>query len=196
MPTDVVVLAATAVLAVVALVAAVVTVRVARSAARDRADLRAELAARRTADERQAQERADRRAAEALVPVPYDPRTDRRGETGDLVVRPSDRSPSDPAPSPTRVVDGQVFVVPSQHEVVATALSRPTTRVAVLVHGLAHALRPESRDRISALMRREFTRRRRERQRAARRAARLHTPSSAPNPGTAWVSGTDQEQVR
>ncbi len=190
MPTDVVVLAATAALAVVALIAAVVTVRVARSVARDRAELRAELEARRAADERQAQERAGRRAAEALVPVPYDPSVDRRGESSDLVVRPSS------APSQTRVVDGQVFVVPSQHEVVATALSRPATRVAVLVHGLAHALRPESRDRISALMRREFTRRRRERQRAARQAARLHTPSAAPNPGTAWVSGADPEQAR
>ena len=190
MSTDAVVLAATAALAVVAVVAAIVTVRAARSAARDRAGLLAELAAQRAADERQAQERADRRAAQALVPVPYDPLVDGRGETHDLVVRP----PSEPAR--TRVVDGQVFVVPSQHEVVATALSRPTTRVAVLVHGLAHALRPESRDRISALMRREFTRRRRERQRAARQAARLHTPSAAPNAGTAWVSGADTEQPR
>lgn len=191
MPTDVAVLAATAVLAVVALVAAVVTVRVARSAARDRAELRVELEARRAGDERQAQDRAARLAADALVPVPYDPRVDRRGEVGDLVVRPSPG-----APAQTRVVDGQVFVVPSQHDVVATALSRPATRVSVLIHGLAHALRPESRDRISALMRREYTRRRRERQRAARQAARLHTPSAAPNPGTAWVSGPDPEQAR
>ena len=191
MSTDVVVLSATAVLAVVALVAAVVAVRVARSSARERADLRAELDRRRADDERHAQERAGRRTAEALVPVPYDPRTDRRGETGDLVVRPPTAEPS-----PTRVVDGQVFVVPSQHDVVATALSRPATRVSVLVHGLAHALRPESRDRISALMRREYTRRRRERQRAARQAARLHTPSSAPPPGTSWVSGSGPEQTR
>ncbi len=183
MPTDVVVLIATAVLALVALTAAIVTVRVARSAARDRTDLRAELDSRRAADELREQERAGRRAAEALVPVPYDPRVDRRGDVGDLVVR-----PHDPAPSETRVVDGQVFVVPSQHELVATALSRPATRVTVLIHGLAHALRPEARDRISALMRREYTRRRRERQRAARRAARLHTPSTTSNPGTAWVS--------
>ncbi|MEG9226158.1 hypothetical protein [Aeromicrobium sp. Sec7.5] len=190
MSTDVVVLAATAVLAVVALVAAVVTVRVARSSARDRAELRAELEARRAAEERQSSERAAVLAAEALVPVPYDPKVDRRGETGDLVVRPQT------APTQTRVVDGQVFVVPTQHDVVATALSRPAIRVSVLVHGLAHALRPESRDRISALMRREFTRRRRERQRAARQAARLHTPSAAPNPGTAWVSGPDVERTR
>lgn len=190
MSIDVVVLAATGVLAVVALVAAVVTVRVARSTARDRAELRTELEARRAADERQSSERAARLAADALVPVPYDPRVDRRGETGDLVVRPSD------TPTQARVVDGQVFVVPSQHDVVATALSRPATRVSVLVHGLAHALRPESRDRISALMRREYTRRRRERQRVARQAARLHTPTAAPNPGTAWVSSPDQEQAR
>ncbi len=193
MSTDVVVLAATGALAVVALVAALVTVRVARSTARDRAELRAELEARRAADERQSSERAARLAADALVPVPYDPRIDRRGETGDLVVRPQSDTPTQ---TQTRVVDGQVFVVPSQHDVVATALSRPATRVSVLVHGLAHALRPESRDRISALMRREYTRRRRERQRAARQAARLHTPSAAPSPGTAWVTSPDQEQAR
>jgi len=182
MPTDVVVLVATAVLALAAVVAAVVTVRAARSVTRERARLEARFRDLETAQAQAAHAAQRVRRSEALVPEPYEPREDDAA----LVVR-----SSEPAvvPTETRVVDGKVFVVPSQHDVVATALSRPTTRVAVLLHGLTHALRPESRDRIQALMRREVSRRRRERQRAARRAARVHVPSAPPP--TAWVSSSD-----
>ena len=69
---------------------------------------------------------------------------------------------------------------PTQAQVVRTALGRPGVRLSVLIHGLAHALRPESRDRIVALMRREFRHRRRERLRAGRDAMRMAKPSSAP----------------
>lgn len=77
-----------------------------------------------------------------------------------------------------RVVDGRLVVPPTQQQVVQAALGRPGVRLSILVHGVAHAMRAESRDRISALMRREYRRRRRERQRAARRAARLATPTT------------------
>ncbi|GAA1728812.1 hypothetical protein [Aeromicrobium alkaliterrae] len=186
MSTDVVVLVATAVLALAALVAAVVTVRAARSVTRERVRLEARLR-----DVETAQTAARAKAREAtLVPVPFEP------DPADaaLVVR-SGGLPEAPTgqTAETRIVDGRVVVVPTQHDLVATALSRPATRFTVLVHGLAHALRPESRDRISALMRREVNRRRRERQRAARRAARVHVPSASPA-STAWVSAPEGER--
>lgn len=78
-----------------------------------------------------------------------------------------------------RVVAGRVIVPPTQAQVVGTALGRPGVRLSVLIHGLAHALRAENRDRIVALMRREFRHRRRERLRAGREAVRLAKPSHA-----------------
>jgi len=79
-----------------------------------------------------------------------------------------------------RVVQGRVIVPPTQAQVVRTALGRPGVRLSVLIHGLAHALRAENRDRIAALMRREYRHRRRERLRAGREAVRATKPSHAP----------------
>ncbi len=79
-----------------------------------------------------------------------------------------------------RVVQGRVIVPPTQAQVVRTALGRPGVRLSVLIHGLAHALRAENRDRIVALMRREYGHRRRERLRAGREAVRAAQPSHAP----------------
>lgn len=79
-----------------------------------------------------------------------------------------------------RVVQGRVIVPPTQAQVVRTALGRPGVRLSVLIHGLAHALRAENRDRIVALMRREYQHRRRERLRAGRDAVRATKPSHAP----------------
>ncbi len=79
-----------------------------------------------------------------------------------------------------RVVEGRVVVPPTQAQVVGTALGRPGVRLSVLIHGLAHALRAENRDRIVALMRREYRHRRRERLRAGREAMRMAKPSHAP----------------
>jgi hypothetical protein len=78
------------------------------------------------------------------------------------------------------VVQGRVIVPPTQAQVVRTALGRPGVRLSVLIHGLAHALRAENRDRIVALMRREYRHRRRERLRAGREAVRAAKPSHAP----------------
>lgn len=75
------------------------------------------------------------------------------------------------APAP-RVIQSRLVVPPTQQQVLATALGRPGVRLSVLAHGLSHALRPESRDRVLGLMRREFGRRRRARLQAGRRAAR------------------------
>lgn len=75
-----------------------------------------------------------------------------------------------------RVVDDGVVVQPTPEQVVATILGRPGPRASAFVAGMRHALRPESRDRIRALMRREFRRRRKERLRAGRRAVRMTNP--------------------
>ena len=93
-----------------------------------------------------------------------------------LLERPA--TPQVPASLTPRVVEGRLIVPPTQQQVVATALGRPGVRLSVLAHGVAHALRPESRDRIVAMMRREYRRRRRERLAAGRRAARATTPTT------------------
>ncbi|MGZ8726283.1 MAG: hypothetical protein ACXWW1_07440, partial [Aeromicrobium sp.] len=93
------------------------------------------------------------------------------GATGGIVL--SEESGT----SVVRIVEGRVIVPPTSRQVVDATMSKPLIRVSVLSHGLAHALRPESRDRIMALMRREFQSRRRQRKRAARQAARLEHPS-------------------
>jgi hypothetical protein len=82
-----------------------------------------------------------------------------------------------------RVVEGRLVVPPTQEQVVQTALGRPGVRLSVFVHGAAYALRAESRDRIAALMRREYRRRRRERLQAGRRAVRAPRP---PAPSDPW----------
>ncbi|MCW2750737.1 MAG: hypothetical protein JWR83_1847, partial [Aeromicrobium sp.] len=82
-----------------------------------------------------------------------------------------------PAALAPRVVQGRLVVPPTQQQVLATALGRPGVRLSVFTHGLSHALRAESRDRILGMMRREYRRRRRERLQAGRRAARAANPT-------------------
>ena len=88
-----------------------------------------------------------------------------------------------------RVVEGRVVAAPTEQQVIATVLGRPAVRLSVYAAGLAHALRPESRDRIQALMRREFRRRRRVRHRMARRAARS-VPAQMLHRDETWLGGT------
>lgn len=106
------------------------------------------------------------------------------------VVSPAAVAPT-PAPAPStdlvlpevpvaRIVEGRVIVTPTTREIVDATMSRPLVRISVVSHGLAHALRPESRDRIVALMRREFRARRRQRRRAAKQAARMAHPTPPP----------------
>ncbi len=80
-----------------------------------------------------------------------------------------------------QVVQGRVVVPPTQAQVVRTALGRPGVRLSVFAHGLARALRAENRDRIVALMRREYRHRRSERLRAGRQAVRMARPTPAPS---------------
>jgi len=80
------------------------------------------------------------------------------------------------------VVEGRVIVPPTSRQVVEATMGRPLVRASMFAHGLAHALRPESRDRIRALMRREFNSRRSQRKQMARRAARAETTSPHATP--------------
>ncbi len=159
MPTDVVMLSVTAVLAVMALVAAVVAVR----AARRSTSVGAPEAA--PPGPAAAPERPQR--TNALVPLDTD-------EGAVRVLAP-------------RHVEGRVIVPPTGQQVVGAALSRPHVRLAILIHGLTYALRPESRDRITAMMRREYRRRRRERLAAGRRAVRTARPSTDAWMAESWM---------
>jgi hypothetical protein len=147
-PTDVVLLSVTALLAALALAAAVVAVRAARrSTVSGRADVTAQPPAV-----------APERLPAATMLVPLDDDNEWR--------------------KPVHV-NGRVVVPPTSQQVVGAALSRPQVRLAIVLHGLTYALRAESRDRITALMRREYRRRRSERLAAGRRAVRAAQPSSA-----------------
>ena len=73
---------------------------------------------------------------------------------------------------PTQV-ETPAVVVPSSEQVRRAAMAQPVVRAVALSYGLRRALRPESRDRVAAMVRREFRRRRKVRVRAGRRAARF-----------------------
>lgn len=157
MSAEVWILGATAVLAVVAICAAVVAVRAVRHLSRHD-----EPTATQPRTTRSSAEVAVRDAPARAVPT--------------VSTMPRELEP--------RVVEGRLVVPPTQQQVVQAALGRPGVRLSILAHGVAHALRAESRDRISALMRREFRRRRRERQQAGRRAVRASRPTP---PADRWL---------
>ena len=94
---------------------------------------------------------------------------------------------------PVEVIEGRVVATLTQQDLLEARLSRPSARLSVYAHGVAHALRPESRDRIVALVRREYRRRRSLRLKVARRALR-----SVPNEAFAqqpdWL-GTDSARA-
>jgi len=153
MTVSAILLALTAAVALVAVVAAVVAVRAVR-----------ELSARQAAVEVPT-ESASNPPVEAI--------------SGVALGAPASASEDVPELAP-RVVHGRVIVPPTQSQVVRTALGRPGVRLSILAHGLARALRPENRDRIVALVRREYRHRRQERLRAGRQAIRMTRPTSAP----------------
>ena len=159
MPTDVVMLSVTAMLAVVALAAAVVAVRAARRG-------------------------ASAEVPRAVPPVPS-AAPQRLPRTTALV--PLDTEEHSVRVLAPRQVQGRVIVPPTGQQVVAAALSRPHIRLAILLHGFTYALRPESRDRITAMMRREYRRRRRERLAAGRRAVRTARPSTDDWTAESWI---------
>jgi len=147
MPTDVLILVATAVLAMVAMAAAAVAIRAVRRL--EKADI--ERRSRHSSET--GPTNADSFVPAVVEAVAFEP------------VRPTELQP--------RLVEGRVIVPPTQEQVLATVLGRPGVRVNVVLYGLAHALRAENRDRILALMRREYRQRRRERLRAGRAATRV-----------------------
>ncbi len=191
MPLDVVVLVVAAVLAVVALAAAVVALRAVREvkALRDHGPEPVEhggISRERGEGDVPRVEAADLastgspRHSAALRAERY-PRTRRAAE--------ADRVPAvreTTAPQEARIIEGRVIVPPTQEQVVAAQMTRPGVRVAIVLSGVLHALRPESRDRISGLVRREYRQRRRARQRAGRRAARA--TNSPPTQTDGWMS--------
>ncbi|MFY0406076.1 hypothetical protein [Solicola sp. PLA-1-18] len=111
----------------------------------------------------------------------------------DAAPQPVDHQPVDDLPVEDQVVvttrDGRTVVLPTHAEVVDATMGRPLVRTAVVGAGVWHALRPESRDRIRGIVRREFRRRKRLRQAAGRRAARTAPVDLATS--QAWLgSGT------
>ncbi len=116
-------------------------------------------------------------------------------EPREAVLVPLENQP-DPALAP-RHVEGRVVVPPTGDQVVGAALSRPHVRLAVVLHGLTYALRPESRDRITALVRREYRRRRRERLAAGRRAVRAAQPPRADSwTAQPWMGELERPTVK
>jgi len=156
MSAEVLILVATAVLAVVAIGAAVVAVR-----------------AVRRLSQVPAVEPGPARPSDAIAILETDPD----------VLEP-DVLESETGVLEPRVVEGRLIVPPSQQQLVQTVLGRPGVRLTVFLHGAAYALRAESRDRITAMMRREYRRRRRERLQAGRRAVRAERPTT---PSDQWL---------
>ena len=76
--------------------------------------------------------------------------------------------------------DTSELLVPTQQQLVAATLAHPLVRVSALAYGLRTALRPENRDRVRALVRRDLRRRHKVRRQAARRAARVVPIRPAP----------------
>ncbi|OUZ09731.1 hypothetical protein BHE97_09750 [Aeromicrobium sp. PE09-221] len=182
MPVDVVVLVVAAVLAVVALVAAVVALRAVREvkALREQTDVPVEWDVRTVETANAPSKRPTQRGDAGLRPGRY-PHTQRvRGVEKVPAVREAAE------PQEARVIEGRVIVPPTQEQVVAAQMTRPSVRLTIVLSGLAHALRPESRDRISGLVRREYRQRRRARQRAGRRAARA--TNNPPTQTDGWMS--------
>lgn len=169
MPVDVLILSATAVLAGVALLAAVVSARNVR-------EVRRRLEALETVP---APTSADSASSDTGVLVPLG---DSAGEEHtDLVVHTSPALQQD-----VQVVEGRVIVAPTRAQVAAAVMGQPRVRIAIWANGIVHALRPESRDRIVGMMRRDYRERRRHRGRVARRAARAaHHPSDG---AEEWIS--------
>ncbi|HWV26411.1 MAG TPA: hypothetical protein VNZ66_04245 [Aeromicrobium sp.] len=111
----------------------------------------------------------------------------------ELVVTEPEPSVVDVDARPVKVVEGRVVATLTQQDLLEARLSRPLARLSVYAHGIAHALRPESRDRITALMKREYRRRRAIRLRAARRAL-YAVPNDELTGRTEWLGSTDRAE--
>src|SRR5437016_435190 len=142
MTVEVVLLAATTSIAVIAVGVAAAAVRAVRTLERQASQSVVEVATNRGGTSR------GEAVGDSKPPVDVVSRVAVPAPTSTTEDRPLELEP--------KIVHGRVIVPPSQAQVVRTALGRPGVRVSVLAHGLAHALRAENRDRILALMRREY----------------------------------------
>ena len=177
---DILILAATAILAVVALIAAVVSVRNVREVRRaitnqaSSTEPVANLVS--TVTEPVASE------PELLTPVSDVDAAEDEASVLVNTVAPTGSATNELVPhhgQVARVVDGEVVVTPTRSQVANAIMGQPRVRFAIWMTGITHALRPESRDRIVGMMRRDYRERRRFREQAARHAIRTaHSPST------------------
>lgn len=181
MPSDLLILAATAVLAVVALIAAVISVRNLREIKKTLAAPQPEVAVSLETSA----STTPQREPEVLAPIGLDgePALAASSVNNTIIhVETPVTASQELVPhhgQVARVVDGEVVVTPTRAQVANAIMGQPRVRFAIWMTGLAHALRPESRDRISGMMRRDYRERRRYREQAARHAIRTaHSPST------------------
>lgn len=192
MPFDVLILIATGCLAIVALVAAVVSLRnlkEIRATVKGSAQVEP-VATEPTVSEPQVMQAASIQIEASEEPELLEPAVSAHGITLGPIIAATQR----PAPTPdelvphhgqvARVVDGKVVVTPTRAQVATAIMGQPRVRFAIWATGIAHALRPESRDRIMGMMRRDYVDRRRHREQAARAAIRAaHSPATRPDEG-------------
>lgn len=181
MPYDVLILIATTVLAVVAVVAAVISVR-------NLKELRKTLVESPESPVAPvAAEPPVSLPAETLAePFTPEPITENNQTVTSRLVRAADNSSTTSQElvphhgQVARVVEGKVVVTPTRSQVAHAIMGQRRVRFAIWMTGLTHALRPESRDRILGMMRRDYRDRRRHRESAARAAMRsAHSPATS-----------------
>lgn len=178
MPIDVLILIVTGVLAVVALIAAVISVRNLREVKRALASAPQQPMASAAAD------------SDSHSHVLLEPAVEQIASTDKQLIR-VEREHVEPEHAASgqelvphhgqvaRVVEGKVVVTPTRSQVAHAIMGQPRVRFAIWMTGIAHALRPESRDRILGMMRRDYRDRRRHRESAARAALRsAHSPAT------------------
>lgn len=182
MSVEVVLIVVTAVLAVVAVAAAIIAVRAVREIRRSAVEVPANSVAPSPEPEFQ-------RLDLASLPQVSEPPTAESALHDESA--PLDESGLTPT-RPVTVLNGRVVATLTEDDLLEARLSRPTARVAAYAHGLAHALRPESRDRITALMKREYRKRRAVRLKVARRALRTVPRDQLQQPSVDWLGRIDQ----
>lgn len=173
MPIDVLILTVTGVLAVVALIAAVISVRNLREIKRTLAAAPPQSLV------------FDETTSDSATPALLEPATEQTTEAEPHLIR-LEREATDSGQELVphhgqlaRVVEGKVVVTPTRSQVAHAIMGQPRVRFAIWMTGIAHALRPESRDRIFGMMRRDYRERRRHRESAARAALRsAHSPAT------------------
>jgi len=101
----------------------------------------------------------------AVDPAPPPSAPESSGQAADV-------GPGELVPMPATYARPEPVIVasqqPTQQQIVAATLAHPLVRVSAFSYGVRRALRPENRDRLRALVRRDLRRRHKLRRRAAR----------------------------